>query len=101
MLMNQVYSKKSYNIYRVADGYIVHNTAKEFKNGHTHLNGFDSAKYLIDLALHKSIPHHLDRYRLISLTRITDDEVYAAKINSLLENKRTKDSYYNSRKKCG
>lgn len=99
--MNQIYSKKHYNIYRVATGYIVHNTLKEFENGHTHLNGFDSAKYIIDLALHKSIPHHLDRYRLVSLTRITDDEEYAEKIRILLANKKSKDTYYNSRKKCG
>lgn len=101
MSMNQVYSKKNFNIYRVATGYIVHNTDKEFVNGHTHLNGFESAKYVIDLALHKSIPYHLDRYRLISLTRITDDESYANKILELLDHKRTKVSYHNCRKKCG
>lgn len=99
--MNQIYSKKHFNIYRVANGYIVHNTEKSFKDGHTHLNGFESAKYVIDLALHKSIPYHLDKYRLISLTRITDDEVYANKIRELLENKRNKSAYNNCRKKCG
>lgn len=101
MIMNQIYSKKHFNIYRVSTGYIVHNTIKDFADGHTHLNGFESAKYIIDLALHKSIPHHLDRYRLVSLTRITEDAEYAEKINELLANKKNKDMYYNSRKKCG
>lgn len=101
--MNQVYSKHSYNIYKVSNGYIVHNTAKEFQNGHTHLNSFKSAKYLIDLALHKSIPYHLDRYRLVSLSRITDDEKYKDKILELLCTKRVKLNYVNVNKgrKCG
>lgn len=93
--MNQVYAKKEFNIYRVSHGYIIHNTTKEFQNGHTHLNSFKCAKYIIDLAIHKNIPYHLDRYRLISLNRITDDKVYQQKISELLQNKRKKECYYN------
>ena len=98
--MNQVYSKQAYNIYQSSDGYIVHNTLKDFQSGHTHLNSFKSAKYLIDLALHRSIPYHLDRYRLISLSRITEDESYREKILELIQNKREKMSYINCRKCC-
>lgn len=96
--MNQVYSKQIYNIYRVSNGYIVHNTVKDFQAGHTHLNSFKSAKYLIDLALHRSIPYHLDRYRLISLSRITEDDSYKEKILELIRNKRDKMTYVNCRK---
>jgi hypothetical protein len=99
--MNQVYSKHSYNIYKVSDGYIVHNTVKDFQKGHTHLNSFKSAKYLIDLAVHRSIPYHLDRYRLISLSRITEDEKYKEKILELVGNKKNKLNYVNSIRKCG
>lgn len=99
--MNQVCSKQSYNIYKVSGGFIIHNTAKEFKDGHTHLNSYKSARYLVDLAIHKSIPYHLDRYRLISLIRITEDEEYKGKILELLQNKRSKDNYINRGRKVG
>lgn len=98
--MNQIYSKNSYHIYKASSGYIVYNTNKEFQDGHTHLNSFKSAKYLIDLSLHKSIPFHLDRYRLLSLSRITDDESYRTKIMDLLTNKKSKMSYINCNRKC-
>lgn len=99
--MNQICSKQNYNIYKASGGFIIHNTAKEFKDGHTHLNSFKSAKYLVDLAIHKSIPYHLDRYRLISLSRITEDEEYKRKILELLQNKRTKSNYVNCGRKAG
>lgn len=99
--MNQIYCKSSYHIYRGSNGYIIYNTNKEFKSGHTHLTSFKSAKYLIDLSLHKSIPRHLDRYRLISLMRITDDDTYRDKILALLNNKKNKLNYVNCRCKCG
>lgn len=99
--MNQICSKQNYNIYKASGGFIIHNTAKEFKDGHTHLNSFKSAKYLVDLVIHKSIPYHLDRYRLISLTRITEDEEYKRKIMELLQNKRPKSNYINCGRKVG
>lgn len=99
--MNQIYSKRTFNVYRVADGYIVHNTGKEFSEGHTHLDSFKSAKYLIDLAIHKSIPHHLDRYRLMSLVRISEDAGYQMKIMELVTNKKNKTSYVNRGRMCG
>lgn len=99
--MNQIYSKQSYKIYRADGGFIVHNTDKMFEGGHTHLTSFKSAKYLVDLALHKSIPYHLDSYRLISLMRISQDEEYRAKILELVGNKKKKEKYINCRRKCG
>lgn len=98
--MNQIYSKHSYNIYKASDGYIIHNTVKEFQDGHTHLNSFKAAKYLVDLAIHRSIPYHLDRYRLISLSRITEDDIYREKILELVANKKIKLSYINGMRRC-
>lgn len=99
--MNQVYSKQAFKVYRAEGGYVIHNTDKKFKDGHTHLTSFKSAKYLIDLALHKSLPYHLDTYRLISLVRISLDEEYRAKIKELVSNKKHKDKYVNCSRKCG
>lgn len=99
--MNQIYSKQSFKVYRADGGFVVHNTEKRFEEGHTHLSSFKSAKYLVDLALHKSLPYHLDTYRLVSLARISIDEEYKSKVMELVSNKRQKDKYVNSRRKCG
>ena len=99
--MNQIYAKQAFKVYRADGGYVVHNTDKKFEDGHTHLTSFKSAKYLIDLALHRSLPYHLDTYRLISLMRISIDEEYRAKIMELVSNKKRKDRYVNCGRKCG
>lgn len=93
--MNQIYSKKGFIVFRVGDGFIVHNTSKAFEEGHTHIMNYNTAKHIIDLVSHKSIPHHLSRYLLTSLVRLSDDEEYRNKVNSLLYNKRKKQVYVN------
>ena len=47
--MNLAYKKKNFNIYNAGNGYIIHNIKKEFSQGHTHINNFKTAKYLVDL----------------------------------------------------
>lgn len=93
--MNQIYSKKGFIVFRVGDGFIVHNTNKEFKEGHTHIMNYNTAKHVIDLVSHKSLPHHLSRYLLTSLVRLSDDEEYKEKVNLLISNKRKKQVYVN------
>lgn len=93
--MNQVYSKKEYIVIKMKSGFIVINTTKDFNNGHTHIRNFQTAKYLIDLSIHKSIPHHLDNYLLNSLLRLTNDSSYQIKIDELIHNKRRKQVYCN------
>lgn len=98
--MNRVYKKAYFNLYQFDNEYIIHNTRKEFQEGHTHIKNYKTAVFIIDLALHKSIPHHLYPYLLESLRRITDDKEYATKIESLLEikNNKSKQYYFNSNK---
>jgi len=84
----QIYTKKNFAIIDMDEGYIVINKDKEFKQGHTHITNFNTAKYLIDMVSHKRIPYHLPIYLLISLKRLSDDEVYAYKITELIENKK-------------
>lgn len=88
--MNVVYRKKNFNIYSAGDGYIIHNTRCEFSQSHTHINNFKTAKYLVDLAIHRSIPHHLHHYFLVSLYRLSDDEEYTRKIKALINAKENK-----------
>ena len=87
-LGNQVYSKCEYIIIQVSRGFIIVNRRKEFPEGHTHIKTFKTAKYLVDLAIHNSMPYHLSLYLLTSLTRITENESYKQKILDLIANKK-------------
>lgn len=87
---NQVYSKSEYLIIQVSKGFIIVNRRKKFLEGHTHIKTFNTAKYLIDLAIHNSMPYHLSPYLLTSLTRITEDESYKQKIIALITNKKNR-----------
>ena len=95
--MIRVYRKKNYNIYSCGDEYIVHNMDMKFEDGHTHIKNFKTAKFIIDLAIHKSTPYHLNSYLLKSLIRISTDEDYKNKIQQLIDIKasKTKMNYYN------
>ena len=86
-------------MYKVENEFILHNSLKEFKDGHTHLHTLKQAKMLIEYSLHNRIPNHLSRYLLISLYRINDGE-YAEKIMTLIKTKENKTSsyYFNSQK---
>lgn len=88
--MNLVYRKKNFNIYSAGNEFIIHNTKREFSQSHTHINNFKTAKYLVDLAIHKSIPHHLHHYFLVSLYRLSDDNDYTKKIQDLINAKESK-----------
>lgn len=83
--MNVIYRKKNYNIYRAGKNqYIVHNTNKVFKEGHTHINNYHAAKMIIQLAVTKTIPLHLSKYLLESLIRVSEDEYYIKSIEKML-----------------
>ena len=98
--MDIVYSRKNFQVYKVENEFIVHNTNKIFKEGHSHLFGYESAKKVIDLAIHERVPNDLDRYRLVSLIRISENPDYKAKIQELIDakdarHKKGENKYYN------
>ena len=80
----KIYQRKEYSIYRVGYGYIVHNTNKEFKNGHTHIYNYNKAKSIIDLAVRKKMPNTPRQWEIECLLRIVKDEKYKKKLRSLL-----------------
>ena len=89
--MVRVYKKAYFNVYSDYNGeYIIHNTKKEFQNGHTHIREFGTAKYLVDLALHRSLPNRRLKYFIESLIRISNDSDYIDKLNHLKPIKRRK-----------
>ncbi len=87
---NRIYRKGDYVILAVGHEYIVVNREKIFKEGHTHVQSFSQAQYLIRMASAKKVPNHLSAYLLVSLIRISDDESYKAQIQSLLDEKNDK-----------
>ena len=85
--MNTVYHKRNFNVYSVdKKAFIVHNASLPFKEHHTHINRFSTAKYLINISIYKTIPKRLSDYLIVSLMRLTDDKEYKNKLNDLLTN---------------
>lgn len=94
MTINQIYTKEEFVIVKMDTEYIVINKNKKFKNGHTHIRNFKTAKYLIDMIIFRRIPNHLPIYLLVSLKRLSDDEIYTHKINGLIESKNNRRNTY-------
>lgn len=81
----KVFTRKEFSIYRVRDGYIVHNTNKPFEKGHTHIHSFNKAKSLVDLCIRKKTPNTLRRWEIESLIRISNNQTYKNKLLMLLQ----------------
>lgn len=92
--LNQIYQNKQFKVYRVDDCFILHNSSKEFVDGHTHLDSLKQCKLIIQLSLERRIPKHLSRYLLISLYRVNEGE-YANKVLDFANNKKKKPVYVN------
>ena len=85
--MVRVYRKKNFSIYSNKHGsFIIHNMNKEFSEGHTHINNFNTAKFILNLALHSTIPNHtISDYLLVSLQRISNDKDYIKRLGFLIK----------------
>lgn len=84
-MMNKILTQKYFNIYSDNNNhYIVHNTRKKFVDGHTHIDNFNTAKYILYLALYKRMPKndHLSIYLIDSVIRLSTDTKY---INQMLK----------------
>ena len=97
--MNTVYKRKNYKIYDAGKEFIVHNSSHDFSNYHTHITNFNTCRYLIDLCIHKTVPHHLSEYLLESILRLSDDPEYCSKIKIKLN--QTKEKHQKAKKREG
>ena len=84
-MYNKVYERKEFIIFQVKNGYVAYNTKKSFKEGHTHMRCFESAKTAIDLVIRKKVPRSTDSYYLTSLIRLSEDLSYINKIEELIK----------------
>ena len=98
----KIYEREGYIILRVKRGYILYNTKKNFKNGHTHIQSFDMAKTIIDNNIRKKRPKTNSIYLIESHIRVTNDSKYKKMLEELLASKedRTKDNKYHNRNIC-
>ena len=98
----KIYEREGYIILKVKRGYIVYNTKKNFKNGHTHIQSFDMAKTIIDNNIRKKRPKTNSIYLIESHIRVTNDSKYKQMLAELLASKedRTKDNKYHNRNIC-
>ena len=97
--VKKVYENKEYIILKVGNEYIVQNTKKEFKYGHTHIKSFNIAKTIIDNCIRKKRPKTNNLYLLESHIRISKDKKYIKILQELLEARSIKgDRYININK---
>lgn len=78
-----LYKKKNFKIYGFDNAFIIHNTNKEFQEGHTHINNYHTAKWLIDLCIHETIPNRKMDYFIESLIRISNSQSYIRKLEKI------------------
>ena len=81
----KIFQRKEYCIYRVKNGFIVHNINKRFQEGHTHVHNYHKAKSLIDLAVRKKLPNTPRKWEIQSLIRITNNTNYKNKLMNLYQ----------------
>ena len=84
-MSRKVFQRKEYSIYRAGDGFVVHNTNKDFKIGHTHVSNFYKAKILVIMAIKREIDDKLSKRDIQSLIRLTNDNRYRNKLINKLE----------------
>lgn len=92
--------KGKFVLFQVSNGWIVYNTEKSFKEGHTHLKSKSSALAAIDFVQKEKIPKKTGYYYLISLIRLSNNDKYVAKVKKLVDvrkQKGPKDKYYRAK----
>lgn len=76
--MNQIYKKVNFIVIPVCKNFLIINTEKIFREGHTHVKNVEIARLLIDLALEKRLPKN--PYFVENLVRISIDKNYIDKL---------------------
>lgn len=93
--MLKVYENKDFIILgeggKQKDSFVLYNKHKVFKDGHTHIRNYGTAKWVMELYQQRKIPYKLKSlYLLQSLVRISADEEYSSKVQNLIEVRQNK-----------
>lgn len=79
----QIYKKENFIVVPVCNDFLVINTDKVFKEGHTHIKDFKIAKMLINFAINKQLPKN--PYFTDSLIRISNNLEYMHRLQRFKE----------------
>lgn len=83
-MSKQICQYHDFKVYRASYGYIVHNTHKDFAEGHTHVENYNTCMVLIKLVERKQLPKSKSKHFIESLIRISDDRKYVNMISDLM-----------------
>ncbi|MFZ5354250.1 MAG: hypothetical protein ACOZCL_16235 [Bacillota bacterium] len=83
-MSTQIYQNTNFKVYRANHGFIVHNSDKNFSEGHTHVQKYDTCMVMIKLLKSKKPPKSKSRYFLESLLRLSDDDKYNNQLKQML-----------------
>ncbi|WP_175412880.1 hypothetical protein [Clostridium sp. AWRP] len=90
--MNQIYKKENFIVIPVCNEYLVINTNKIFKEGHTHVKSIGVARMLIDLSINRQLPKN--PYFVGNLVRIASNKEYINKLQDFKRKEYSSDTYY-------
>ena len=95
--MELKYTKKNFKIFysKENNNYVVYNLKKQWETGHTHIDKYEQALYLVDCVIKGKIPKRVNKYFLVSLKRLAKDEKYIEKIQNVIDGKEPKQNYRN------
>ena len=78
-----IYRNREFIILKKKKGFIIVNTNKDFKKGHTHIKNYNMAKTIINLVKNKKIPKSKNKYIINSLIRLSNDKDYIKKLKEI------------------
>lgn len=79
----QIYKKENFIVVPVGSDFLVINTDKVFKEGHTHIKDFKIAKMLINFAINEQLPKN--PYFVCNLIRISNNLEYIYRLRQFKE----------------
>ncbi|WML33032.1 hypothetical protein [Clostridium sp. OS1-26] len=80
----QIYNDSNFKVYKFGNEYILHNIYKEFSEGHTHVQKYDTCMVMIKLIERKQLPKSRSKHFIESLIRVSSDRRYARKVLKLI-----------------
>ena len=87
--MKKIYENKDFIILwkNKTSSYILNNKHKDFDNGHTHVNNYNTVRWIMRMYTKKKIPKDLhSKYLLKSFIRISNDKDFSYEVEKILLN---------------
>ena len=97
-----LYQKQEYIVFKGNNSdYIVYNTNKAFKKGHSHIKSKQRAIDIIDNSINKRFPLNWSNYFIHTMIRLTTDHNFKARLERLRDTRKSKGRKQSYRNKGG